>query len=195
MKISASVQAANQLNLLEDINNNNDKFHQLHIDITDGHFADNISMSYKIIQQLKQATDYYIDVHLMIEDNVKYTDVAFENGADFVTVHSESISVENFNKLSEKHKFMGIASLPSTSNLNLKEYLPQAAGVLLLGVNPGFSNQSKVISLLDKAKEFITIFPDYEGILILDGGIKDADLTDYEDLGVDIAVQGGAIFG
>ena len=195
MKISASVQAANQLNLLEDINNNNDKFHQLHIDISDGHFADNISMSYKIIQQLKQATDYYIDVHLMIEDNVKYTDVAFENGADFVTVHSESISVENFNKLSEKHKFMGIASLPSTSNLNLKEYLPQAAGVLLLGVNPGFSNQSKVISLLDKAKEFITIFPDYEGILILDGGIKDADLTDYEDLGVDIAVQGGAIFG
>jgi len=195
MKISASVQAANQLNLLEDINNNNDKFHQLHVDITDGHFADNISMSYKIIQQLKQATDYYIDVHLMIEDNVKYTDVAFENGADFVTVHSESISVENFNKLSEKHKFMGIASLPSTSNLNLKEYLPHAAGVLLLGVNPGFSNQSKVISLLDKAKEFITIFPDYEGILILDGGIKDADLTDYEDLGVDIAVQGGAIFG
>ena len=195
MKISASVQAANQLNLLEDINNNNDKFHQLHIDITDGHFADNISMSYKIIKQLKQATDYYIDVHLMIEDNVKYTDVAFENGADFVTVHSESISVENFNKLSEKHKFMGIASLPSTSNLNLKEYLPHAAGVLLLGVNPGFSNQSKVISLLDKAKEFITIYPDYEGILILDGGIKDADLTDYEDLGVDIAVQGGAIFG
>ena len=195
MKISASVQAANQLNLLEDINNNNDKFHQLHIDITDGHFADNISMSYKIIQQLKQATDYYIDVHLMIEDNVKYTDIAFENGADFVTVHSESISVENFYKLSEKHKFMGIASLPSTSNLNLKEYLPQAAGVLLLGVNPGFSNQSKVISLLDKAKEFITIYPNYEGILILDGGIKDADLTDYEDLGVDIAVQGGAIFG
>ena len=195
MKISESVQAANQLNLLEDINNNNDKFHQLHIDITDGHFADNISMSYKIIQQLKQATDYYIDVHLMIEDNVKYTDVAFENGADFVTVHSESISVENFNKLSEKHKFMGIASLPSTSNLNLKEYLHHAAGVLLLGVNPGFSNQSKVISLLDIAKEFITIFPDYEGILILDGGIKDADLTDYEDLGVDIAVQGGASFG
>ncbi len=195
MKISASVQAANQLNLLEDINNNNDKFHQLHIDITDGHFADNISMSYKIIKQLKQATDYYIDVHLMIEDNVKYTDVAFENGADFVTVHSESISVENFYKLSEKHKFMGIASLPSTSNLNLKEYLPQAAGVLLLGVNPGFSNQSKVISLLDKAKEFVTIFPDYDGILILDGGIKDTDLTDYEDLGVDIAVQGGAIFG
>ena len=195
MKISASVQAANQLNLLEDINNNNDKFHQLHVDITDGHFADNISMSYKIIQQLKQATDYYIDVHLMIEDNVKYADIAFENGADFVTVHSESISVDNFNNLSEKHKFMCIASLPSTSNLNLKEYLPHAAGVLLLGVNPGFSNQSKVISLLDKAKEFITIYPDYEGILILDGGIKDADLTDYEDLGVDIAVQGGAIFG
>jgi pentose-5-phosphate-3-epimerase len=35
MKISASVQAANQLNLLEDIENNKNNFDQLHIDITD----------------------------------------------------------------------------------------------------------------------------------------------------------------
>ena len=83
MKISASIQAADQLNLLEDIKNNKNKFHQLHIDITDGHFAENISMSYKIIHQLKNATDYFIDVHLMIENNVKYTEVAFNNGADF----------------------------------------------------------------------------------------------------------------
>ena len=60
MKISASVQAANQLNLLEDIENNKNNFDQLHIDITDGHFAENISMSFKIIEQLKQVTNYYI---------------------------------------------------------------------------------------------------------------------------------------
>ena len=44
MKISASVQAANQLNLLHEINNNSDKFDQLHIDITDGHFTNNIGL-------------------------------------------------------------------------------------------------------------------------------------------------------
>ena len=195
MKISASVQAANQLNLLEDIENNKKSFDQLHIDITDGHFAENISMSFKIIKQLKHVTDYYIDVHLMIENNVKYTEVAFNNGADFVTVHSESIDVESFKILSEKYNHMGIATLPSTPNDHLKEYLPYASAVLLLGVNPGFSNQTKVISLLEKSKEFYSQFPEYDGNLILDGGIKDSDLNEYEDLGVDIVVQGGAIFG
>ena len=195
MKISASKQAADQLNLLEDIKNNKNKFHQLHIDITDGHFAENISMSYKIIHQLKNATDYFIDVHLMIENNVKYTEVAFNNGADFVSVHSESIDVDSFKMLSEKYNHMGIATLPSTPNDYLEQYLPYASAVLLLGVNPGFSNQSKVISLLQKAKEFYKQFPEYDGSLILDGGIKDTDLGDYEDLGVDIVVQRGAIFG
>ncbi len=195
MKISASIQAANQLNLLDDIENNKNKFNQLHIDITDGHFAENISMSYKIIQQLKRATEYFIDVHLMIENNVKYTEIAFNNGADFVTVHSESIDVDSFKVLSDKYNHMGIATLPSTPNEYLEKYLPYASGVLLLGVNPGFSNQSKVISLLEKAKEFYSKFPQYNGSLILDGGIQNSDLGDYQDLGVDIVVQGGAIFG
>ena len=195
MKISASIQAADQLNLLDDIENNKNKFNQLHIDITDGHFAENISMSYKIIQQLKHATEYFIDVHLMIENNVKYTETAFNNGADFVTVHSESIDVDSFKVLSDKYNHMGIATLPSTPIDYLEKYLPYASGVLLLGVNPGFSNQAKVISLLEKAKEFYSKFPQYNGSLILDGGIQNSDLGGYEDLGVDIVVQGGAIFG
>ena len=37
MRISASIQAANQLNLLNHIDSNKAKFDQLHIDITDGH--------------------------------------------------------------------------------------------------------------------------------------------------------------
>ena len=52
MKISASIQAANQLDLLNHIDSNNTKFDQLHIDITDGDFAENISMSFKVIEML-----------------------------------------------------------------------------------------------------------------------------------------------
>ena len=73
MKISASIQAANQLDLLNHIDSNNTKFDQLHIDITDGHFAENISMSFKVIEMLKNNTDYFLDIHLMINDNLKYS--------------------------------------------------------------------------------------------------------------------------
>ena len=43
MKISASIQASNIYNLLDELDNYKDSFDQLHVDITDGNFTDNIS--------------------------------------------------------------------------------------------------------------------------------------------------------
>jgi len=69
MIISASIQAANQLFLLEEINKNKHKFDQVHIDITDGHFTNNISMSFNHISLIKKNTDYKVDVHLILKMN------------------------------------------------------------------------------------------------------------------------------
>ena len=195
MKISASIQAANQLNLLNHINSTKSKFDQLHIDITDGHFAENISMSFKVIEMLKTNTDYFLDIHLMINDNLKYGEIAFDCGADLVTVHKESTELKDFVKLYEFNKNIGIGLLPSTSNSELDEYLEYAHSVLLLGVNPGFSNQDQAIDLHKKVSDFNTSFPNYSGEVIVDGGIKNKDLEIFEKIGVDVVVQGGAIFG
>jgi len=194
MKISASIQAANQLNLLNHINSTKSKFDQLHIDITDGHFAENISMSFKVIEMLKTNTDYFLDIHLMINDNLKYGKIAFDCGADIVTVHKESTELKDFVKLYEFNKNIGIGLLPSTSNSELDEYLEYAHSVLLLGVNPGFSNQDQAIDLHKKVSDFNTSFPNYSGEVIVDGGIKNKDLEIFEKIGVDVVVQGGAIF-
>jgi len=195
MKISASIQAANQLNLLNHINSTKSKFDQLHIDITDGHFAENISMSFKVIEMLKTNTDYFLDIHLMINDNLKYGKIAFDCGADIVTVHKESTELKDFVKLYEFNKNIGIGLLPSTSNSELDEYLEYAHSVLLLGVNPGFSNQDQAIDLHKKVSDFNSSFPNYSGEVIVDGGIKNKDLEIFEKIGVDVVVQGGAIFG
>ena len=195
MKISASIQAANQLNLLNHINSTKSKFDQLHIDITDGHFAENISMSFKVIEMLKTNTDYFLDIHLMINDNLKYGKIAFDCGADIVTVHKESTELKDFVKLYEFNKNIGIGLLPSTSNSELDEYLEYAHSVLLLGMNPGFSNQDQAIDLPNKVNTFNDCFPHYSGEIIVDGGVKNKDLEIFEKIGVDVVVQGGAIFG
>ncbi len=79
MKISASIQAANQLKLLSDIETNSEKFDQLHIDITDGHFTENIGLSIDIVKLLKVNTDYFLDVHLMLNNNFKFVEKVFNN--------------------------------------------------------------------------------------------------------------------
>ena len=108
---------------------------------------------------------------------------------------SEMCIRDSFIKLSEFNKNIGIGLLPGTSNSELEEYLEYAHSVLLLGVNPGFSNQNQAIDLPKKVNDFNTSFPNYSGEIIVDGGVKNEDLEIFEKIGVDVVVQGGAIFG
>lgn len=194
MIISASIQAANQLNIIKDIHKHESKFDQIHVDITDGHFTDNISMSFQHIKEVKKQTNYKVDVQLMVEDNVKLAPLAFEYGADLVCVHSESTKLDDFIKLSKIYENLGVATLPDTDNESINDYLHYSKAVLLLAVNPGFSNQGQAINLIDKVKNFHNLYPNFNGDLIADGGIKNEDLDNLKINNVDIAVQGGAIF-
>lgn len=194
MIVSASIQAANQLNIIQDINQNKSKFDQIHVDITDGHFTNNISMSFQHIKEVKKQTDYQVDVQLMVNDNVKLAPLAFDHGADLVCVHYESTKIDDFIKLSKQYKNIGIATLPDTNNESINDYLIYSKAVLLLAVNPGFSNQGQAINLIDKIQNFNNLYPNFNGQLVADGGIKRIDLQDLESNKVDIAVQGGAIF-
>jgi ribulose-phosphate 3-epimerase len=192
--VSASIQAADQLNIIQDINQNKSKFDQIHVDITDGHFTNNISMSFQHIKEVKKQTDYQVDVQLMVNDNVKLAPLAFDHGADLVCVHYESTKIDDFIKLSKQYKNIGIATLPDTNNESINDYLIYSKAVLLLAVNPGFSNQGQAINLIEKIQNFNNLYPNFNGQLIADGGIKRIDLQDLESNKVDIAVQGGAIF-
>lgn len=195
MNISASIQAANQLNLLTDIKNNSDKFDQLHIDITDGHFTNNIGLSLDIVSLLKNQTDYKLDVHLMLENNSKYVEKIIDYGADIVTVHCESTDIDEFKSITNNYDNIGIGILPSTNMEVLKSYADFTSIFLLLTVNPGFSNQHKAVNLVDRVNEFNKVITEKSTTLIIDGGVTAEDLQSLEDNGVDIAVQGGAIFG
>ena len=92
-----------------------------------------------------------------------------------------------------KYNKVGIGILPSTDINVLSDYIDNAHSVLLLTVNPGFSNQNKAVNLLDRVTEFKNAYPNYSNLLIVDGGVKNEELQTLRDLKVDIAVQGGAI--
>ena len=195
MDISASIQAANQLDLLRDIETNANKFDQLHIDITDGHFTDNIGLSLGIVSKLKKNTSYKLDVHLMLQENTKFVERVIEYGADLVTVHCESTDINEFKNLTTNFDNVGIGILPTSNIEILKSYAEYTSIFLLLTVNPGFSNQPKAVNLIDRINEFKSVVNNSESTLIVDGGVTVDDLAPLETNGVNVAVQGGAIFG
>jgi len=195
MDISASIQAANQLDLLRDIETNANKFDQLHIDITDGHFTDNIGLSLDIVSKLKKNTSYKLDVHLMLQENTKFVERVIEYGADLVTVHCESTDINEFKNLTTNFDNVGIGILPTSNIEILKSYAEYTSIFLLLTVNPGFSNQPKAVNLIDRINEFKSVVNNSESTLIVDGGVTVDDLAPLENNGVNVAVQGGAIFG
>ena len=195
MDISASIQAANQLDLLRDIETNANKFDQLHIDITDGHFTDNIGLSLDIVSKMKKNTPYKLDVHLMLQDNTKFVQRVIEYGADLVTVHCESTDIIEFKNLTTNFDNVGIGILPTSNIEILKSYAEFTSIFLLLTVNPGFSNQPKAVNLIDRINEFKSVVNNSESTLIVDGGVTVDDLAPLETNGVNVAVQGGAIFG
>lgn len=195
MDISASIQAANQLDLLRDIETNANKFDQLHIDITDGHFTDNIGLSLDIVSKLKKNTSYKLDVHFMLQENTKFVERVIEYGADLVTVHCESTDINEFKNLTTNFDNVGIGILPTSNIEILKSYAEYTSIFLLLTVNPGFSNQPKAVNLIDRINKFKSVVNNSESTLIVDGGVTVDDLAPLETNGVNIAVQGGAIFG
>ena len=195
MDISASIQAANQLDLLRDIETNANKFDQLHIDITDGHFTDNIGLSLDIVSKMKKNTSYKLDVHLMLQENTKFVERVIEYGADLVTVHCESTDINEFKNLTTNFDNVGIGIMPTSNIEILKSYAEYTSIFLLLTVNPGFSNQPKAVNLIDRINEFKSVVNNSESTLIVDGGVTVDDLAPLETNGVNVAVQGGAIFG
>lgn len=62
----------------------------VHIDVMDGAFVPSISFGMPVIRSIRPCSERIFDVHLMIEEPVRYMDEFAEAGADLITVHAES---------------------------------------------------------------------------------------------------------
>ena len=147
------------------------------------------------VSKLKKNTSYKLDVHVMLQENTRFVERVIEYGADLVTVHCESTDINEFKNLTTNFDNVGIGILPTSNIEILKSYAEYTSIFLLLTVNPGFSNQPKAVNLIDRINEFKSVVHNSESTLIVDGGVTVDDLAPLETNGVNVAVQGGAIFG
>ena len=195
MKISASILAIKDKDIFEELEICKRKYDLVHVDIADNKFCPTFGIKYDILYKLCTEYEYMIDAHFMIEDPKSILNKIKDLRINNVTVHSEAISVGVFEEMKSNKYTLGVGVLSDTNLSDISDFVDITDSVLLLCVNPGYSYQKPTVSPVDRVKEFMRIYPDFKGQISVDGGVSDAILPDLRELNVDIAVQGGAIFG
>lgn len=152
-KFSPSLMCMNLLEINQQIEILNERADYYHVDIMDGHFVKNITLSPFFIGQIKPAAKIPIDAHLMVERPDDYIEEVAKAGADFITIHAETINGDAFrliNKIKSLGCRVGIALNPETPVESIIYYIKLIDKLTIMTVDPGFAGQPFVSEMLDK---------------------------------------------
>ena len=128
----------------------------IHVDIMDGHFVKNITLSPMFIGQIRKLTTVPIDAHLMVEYPEDYVDTLMEYGTDYITLHPEVLTNKAFRlagKVKAGGKKLGIAISPETRLDDLQGILKSADKLTVMTVEPGFSGGEFIPEMVWKIKQ------------------------------------------
>src|SRR4051794_34662637 len=168
----------------------------LHLDVMDGHFVPNISFGPPIVKSVRRITKAFLDVHLMIDEPVRYAPAFLKAGTDAITFHVETTqdpaaTAQEIRKLGCKH--VGITLPPPSPAEAIYPALDHVDHVLIMSVNPGFSGQKFMAEVLPKAETIKKRLRANQRMEI-DGGINPETIAAARSAGVDWFVVASAIF-
>ena len=170
----------------------------IHVDVMDGHFVPNLTFGPLLVDALRATTDLPLDVHLMVESPERLIPEFAKAGASILTVHVEACTHLHrvVHQIKEAGVRAGVAINPSTPVSAVEEVLPDVDLVLAMTVNPGFSGQSFISSVVPKIRKLRALLDErsLDAELEADGGINERTAAQVVDAGARVLVAGSAIF-
>lgn len=173
----------------------------LHVDIMDGQFVPAMTFGPAVVKAARQATDLYLDVHLMMARPEQFIPEFAKAGADAITVHLEcglparvEAMLADIGALGLKK---GLALRPITKAEAVLPYLKELDQVLVMTVEPGAAGQKFMESQLDTIAALRRYIDELNPAchLEVDGGITAETLPLAYAAGADAFVAGSAVYG
>lgn len=194
-KFSPSLMCMDLTRFKEQIVKLNDKADFFHVDIMDGHYVRNITLSPFFIQHLKRITTVPIDVHLMVTNPQDIIPLCLEAGADSISFHPETASNKIFRllqQIKDAGKKCGVTLNPATPIDVLQEYLPLLDKITIMSVDPGFVGQRFIPQTLNKIRRLheLRAQQGYHFLTEIDGSCNEKTFRQIAQSGVDVYIVG-----
>lgn len=170
----------------------------IHVDVMDGMFVPNISIGIPVVKDIRKCSKKYFDVHLMIEEPIKYVKAFKEAGADMLTIHVEACEdvAKTIEAIHAEGMDAGLACNPETPLEDITPYISQVEMILIMTVHPGFGGQSYIDECTEKIEIVRAIVDEYnfKTLIEVDGGVKISNVEIPLKAGADVIVAGSAVY-
>ncbi|MFZ1024460.1 MAG: ribulose-phosphate 3-epimerase, partial [Thermoplasmata archaeon] len=170
-----------------------------HLDVMDGHFVPNISFGPALVQAVRHRTQLPLDIHLMIEQPLRYIEAFQRAGGNTLVFHSEAKDdpTQVIRAVHDLGVDVGIALNPETPWSIAERVLDQVDQVLIMSVHPGFSGQKFMPEVLPKVRSTRRRLDEMgsKADVSIDGGITPSTAVDAARAGATFFVCGNSVFG
>ena len=170
----------------------------LHIDVMDGIFVPSISFGMPVITSLRERTDIFFDVHIMLQEPERYAAQFVSCGADMVTFHLEATDhvQETIDAVRQAGAKVGVSIRPGTPVEAALPWLEQVDMVLVMTVEPGFGGQKYMDICTEKIRRVRSAITQM-GLAVdveIDGGVTAENIHIPLEAGANVIVAGSAVF-
>ncbi len=193
MELSISIlNAVDRSNIIKILNDTNVSY--IHMDVMDGKFVPEVSLSCTEFRSLSGLTNKKLDVHLMMEDPMEY----IKEISDIDNVWNITIHLEIDKDIKKILSYIGslgikrgISIKPNTDIDKLIPYLDDIDLILVMTVEPGLGGQKFIEDSIKRISDIKNLIKDRDIVLEVDGGINSDTIDKVRE--ASIAVVGSYI--
>lgn len=179
----------------------NDQVDSYHIDIMDGHYVPNISLSPWFIQELRKISTLPLSAHLMVTEPAFWVQQLIDINCEWICMHAEVLDGLAFRLIDQIHDAglkAGIVLNPETPVSVILPYIDRLDKVTIMTVDPGFAGQRFIEGALDKIVELRELREeyDYHYVIEMDGSSNRKSFKRIDKANPDIYIVGrSGLFG
>ncbi|MFA9465240.1 MAG: D-allulose 6-phosphate 3-epimerase [Velocimicrobium sp.] len=200
-EFSPSLMCMDFLKIKEQMKILNNRVDMYHVDIMDGHFCKNITLSPDLIKVFGKEATKPMDVHLMTTEPMDWIELVAKAGATYISPHAETINTNAFrvmNLIKNLGCKTGVVLNPATPLSFVEPYLSKIDLLTIMSVDVGFAGQPFIEEMLDKIAQAKSLRDEkgYTYKIQIDGSCNKKTFKRLADAGVEVFIVGSSgLFG